>query len=205
MPISTRRTGRPDGIYGMEVLTAVRSFQTRHGLSVDGIAGRRTLAILDGLFQTPTPASPPASSTPAPQPIGHAPSPVLFTLLSGGRSYMKSMLLPPSPTADLSNVISGNWLLLLQVTLALHQMGPGDTNGTNKVQDADGVEFTALSWPGGLQGGLWTSFVQDFRSRAQRFWNRRFWLEAVGITPVSIGLASCPLIVHGPFVESISR
>lgn len=39
-------TGEADGAYGNQTRRAVESFQYQHGLSVDGIAGRRTLTVL---------------------------------------------------------------------------------------------------------------------------------------------------------------
>src|SRR5271166_2607609 len=59
MPISVRRFGSPDGIYGNETTTRVREFQRKNGLSVDGIAGRDTLAKLDALLPNPAPPLPP--------------------------------------------------------------------------------------------------------------------------------------------------
>jgi hypothetical protein len=61
MPISTRRHGSPDGIFGNETKDRVRAFQARHGLATDGIAGRNTLARLDQLLPRaadPLPALP---------------------------------------------------------------------------------------------------------------------------------------------------
>ncbi|MGE3806941.1 MAG: peptidoglycan-binding protein, partial [Gemmataceae bacterium] len=59
MPISTRRYGSPDGIYGNETATRVRDFQRQQHLSSDGIAGRNTLAKLDELLPGPAPPLPP--------------------------------------------------------------------------------------------------------------------------------------------------
>jgi hypothetical protein len=51
MPISTRRKGSPDGIYGDETAQTVWKFQAQQGLQKDGGAGRQTLGRLDQLFQ----------------------------------------------------------------------------------------------------------------------------------------------------------
>jgi len=63
MPISTKRFGSPDGIYGDETTRRVREFQAKHGLSQDGVAGHDTLAKLDALL--PHPAVPPTPPLPA--------------------------------------------------------------------------------------------------------------------------------------------
>jgi peptidoglycan hydrolase-like protein with peptidoglycan-binding domain len=64
MPISVRRFGSPDGIYGNETTTRVREFQTNNGLSADGIAGHDTLAKLDALLPNPAPPLPPLPAGP---------------------------------------------------------------------------------------------------------------------------------------------
>jgi peptidoglycan hydrolase-like protein with peptidoglycan-binding domain len=56
MPISTRRYGSPDGLYGNETTTRVQEFQKQQHLSVDGVVGRDTMAKLDELL--PGPANP---------------------------------------------------------------------------------------------------------------------------------------------------
>ncbi len=38
--------GSVDGIYGSKTVTAVRAFQSKNGLKVDGIAGPKTLAAM---------------------------------------------------------------------------------------------------------------------------------------------------------------
>jgi hypothetical protein len=53
MPISTRKTGSPDGIFGRETRDTVKQFQTTHGLKVDGAVGRKTLGKLDELYAGP--------------------------------------------------------------------------------------------------------------------------------------------------------
>jgi len=63
MPISTRKHGSPDGIYGRETAQTVRNFQSKYRLQVDGLAGRQTLGKLDELFPrpaTPLPQLPPS-------------------------------------------------------------------------------------------------------------------------------------------------
>jgi peptidoglycan hydrolase-like protein with peptidoglycan-binding domain len=48
--ISFKRSGKADGIFGEETDQAVRQFQRRHGLTVDGVVGTNTLAQLDGII-----------------------------------------------------------------------------------------------------------------------------------------------------------
>jgi len=55
MPVSTRKTGSPDGIYGRETKDTVIKFQGTYGLKVDGAVGRQTLGKLDELYAGPTP------------------------------------------------------------------------------------------------------------------------------------------------------
>lgn len=50
MPKSINRSGLPDGIYGSETESTVRSFQAKQGLTADGIAGKETLDRLDSIF-----------------------------------------------------------------------------------------------------------------------------------------------------------
>jgi peptidoglycan hydrolase-like protein with peptidoglycan-binding domain len=50
MPISTRKTGFPDGIYGKETASVIMKFQARERLQQDGVAGRVTLGRLDEIF-----------------------------------------------------------------------------------------------------------------------------------------------------------
>jgi peptidoglycan hydrolase-like protein with peptidoglycan-binding domain len=53
MPITTKKTGSPDGIYGPETAQVVLQFQKKHGLSPDGITGKQTLSKLDELLPAP--------------------------------------------------------------------------------------------------------------------------------------------------------
>lgn len=50
MPISTRKTGFPDGIFGNETKATVTAFQARERLQQDGIVGRDTLHRLDEIL-----------------------------------------------------------------------------------------------------------------------------------------------------------
>lgn len=59
MPISVRKFGSPDGIYGNETATKIAEFQKKHTLGVDGITGRDTMAKLDALLPTPGAPLPP--------------------------------------------------------------------------------------------------------------------------------------------------
>ena len=71
MPRSTYRTGAPDGIYGRETVDAVRAFQQKHKLSIDGSVGRETLTRLDQEHarKMNVKKSVPAPRIPAPPPV----------------------------------------------------------------------------------------------------------------------------------------
>lgn len=64
MPVSTKKTGAPDGIFGGETYKAVKAFQGAHSLDVDGVVGRETLGRLDELYGGPAPPQ----TTPAEDP-----------------------------------------------------------------------------------------------------------------------------------------
>lgn len=54
LPLSTRHgTSAPDGIFGAETERAVREFQRRKWLIVDGLVGRQTLSALDAALGKP--------------------------------------------------------------------------------------------------------------------------------------------------------
>jgi hypothetical protein len=53
MPISTKRFGVPDGIFGNETMSQVQAFQRQQSLTPDGIAGKYTMAKLDALLPLP--------------------------------------------------------------------------------------------------------------------------------------------------------
>ena len=56
MPITVRKNGTADGIYGQETVQWVMSFQTQSGLKNDGLAGPDTLGRLDTLLDRGHPA-----------------------------------------------------------------------------------------------------------------------------------------------------
>ena len=92
LPVSTSKKGVPDGILGSETEGAIRAFQSKHKLSVDGDAGRQTITLLDELLAKaekparrrpprvvpPPPPGPRPGPPPAPPP-GPSPSPPAFT------------------------------------------------------------------------------------------------------------------------------
>ena len=54
--------GAIDGIYGYQTLNAVKYFQRKNGLTVDGIAGPKTLAAM-GIFSSSTSSSSSANNS----------------------------------------------------------------------------------------------------------------------------------------------
>src|SRR5271156_4563177 len=46
LPISTRRYGSPDGVFGQETVGKVREFQIKNRLSPDGLVGHKTMTAL---------------------------------------------------------------------------------------------------------------------------------------------------------------
>lgn len=58
MPISTKKTGAPDGIYGSETISTVKKFQRKYTLGDDGVVGRQTLGKMDELYSGPSPLIP---------------------------------------------------------------------------------------------------------------------------------------------------
>ena len=63
MAISTKKSGKADGVFGGETESRVWQFQARTGLSRDGVIGRETLEKLDELL--PTNGPPPKPLPPA--------------------------------------------------------------------------------------------------------------------------------------------
>ena len=64
MPVSTRKTGAPDGIYGRETGDTVKQFQVAYKLKDDGVVGRHTLGKLDELYAGPIPTKIPPKAQP---------------------------------------------------------------------------------------------------------------------------------------------
>lgn len=66
MPVSTKKYGSPDGIYGDETKEAVKAFQRKNGLAheADGQVGRNTLAKLRGKPLPPAKPLPPLPGGP---------------------------------------------------------------------------------------------------------------------------------------------
>jgi hypothetical protein len=53
MPLSTRRFGVPDGIFGNETINQMKVFQKRQSLVSDAIVGQKTMGKLDALLPLP--------------------------------------------------------------------------------------------------------------------------------------------------------
>jgi hypothetical protein len=53
MPLSTRRFGAPDGIFGKETTRCVQTFQRQQSLIPDGSVGKNTMAKLDAMLPQP--------------------------------------------------------------------------------------------------------------------------------------------------------
>lgn len=52
--------GEPDGVWGRRTISAVKAFQTAHGLKADGVIGPLTSAKLFGVATSPSEGGPPA-------------------------------------------------------------------------------------------------------------------------------------------------
>lgn len=75
MPKSTLPSGAMDGIFGAEMYSVTRHFQSKYGLGVDGIIGTQTMGELDKRHGgSPNPAPVPPLPTP-PTPPGPTPPP----------------------------------------------------------------------------------------------------------------------------------
>jgi peptidoglycan hydrolase-like protein with peptidoglycan-binding domain len=60
LPISTKKSGRPDGIFGAETVAKIKEFQRKHKLKDDGVVGEKTMHKFDELLPGPPPPPPPA-------------------------------------------------------------------------------------------------------------------------------------------------
>lgn len=65
MPRSTKPSGEMDSIFGLETFSAIKQFQSKYGLDVDGIVGRQTMGKLDELALA-SPIVPPGTLPPCP-------------------------------------------------------------------------------------------------------------------------------------------
>lgn len=63
MPLSTRRFGSPDGVYGQETIKQAKAFQIKFHLSPDGGTGRQTMGKLDELLPSAGVPLPPLPAT----------------------------------------------------------------------------------------------------------------------------------------------
>ncbi len=59
LPVSTKKYGSPDGVYGNETRLAIAKYQKTKGLPIDGICGKQTLTKMDSELRGPVPALPP--------------------------------------------------------------------------------------------------------------------------------------------------
>jgi hypothetical protein len=68
---STRKTGAPGGLFGFETEKVLAEFQSEHALKADGVAGPKTVAVLDALmFKKTAPPPPPPVTVPPPPSTG---------------------------------------------------------------------------------------------------------------------------------------
>lgn len=152
LPISTRNgAAAPDGIFGRETEAAVRTFQRRHDLRVDGIVGRQTLGTLDRLLAV-RPAPPPPSPAP--------PTSRRWTTVLGGGVRLGNAVMylidGPATFAAFADAIrsavgEGHYIYLLGWWLTdSQQLVPGDPSSTiaNLFSAAArrGVQIRALLW-----------------------------------------------------------
>lgn len=94
-------TGEADGAYGNQTRRAVEAFQYQHGLSVDGIAGRRTLTVLyesDEIRMAPEAEPTPAPTATSQLSVAQTPTGAVDTAQPIGFSPVTTTR--PTPTAE---------------------------------------------------------------------------------------------------------
>jgi hypothetical protein len=147
MPISTRRTSRPDGKFGSETKDTVYQFQVDHKLrGKDGIAGQETFTELDRLLKAgpPSPLSPPAPPPPPPLPstrdyeIGTGDPPIKHDPGAGPwNSTPKRFLVRAEKEAILEILPSAS--IYPGPNAATHMLHYMDNTGTTHVIDLQGM------------------------------------------------------------------
>nr|WP_166664691.1 peptidoglycan-binding domain-containing protein [Candidatus Thiosymbion oneisti] len=124
MPVSTRKTGIPDGVYGRETKAKVIAFQAKQSLVKDGIAARRTFNRLDAVMMKKT-------SMPLPKP---APPPPLPT----SRDYKIGTTDPtirPDPGAGAWNSVATTMTARVQKQLILEILPPRSASAALVIGD----------------------------------------------------------------------
>ncbi len=129
MPVSVKKHGTPDGIFGTETKTTIKKFQTSEGLVPDGQAGRNTMAKLDELMPNAGDPLPPLPRSPYTHRINirmysiASPNvPEFHALRNAQRVYRQygidfsfasgmSLLIDPTTTVTLDNVNVGQCLI----------------------------------------------------------------------------------------------
>ena len=140
-------TGRADGIFGMQTVIALKAFQLRNGLSVDGIAGSKTLGMLtnggkpaQGVVIEPQ-ASPTPNVTDGLQIIG---------------------------TPKAAQVIYANWYSTIRAKVRTYPM-------LTVYDFATGLSWRANAFSNGAHADAETLTAQDTANMLQAFGGKQTW------------------------------